>query len=95
MINVISCVGEKNGKIKIVSSFSAIKLYFVIRNVLNNKTIILLTVAENPDLLYSARFRRITTKKPTGSISQQFGCLTHNDLGVSIQGEWADVACRY
>ena len=44
-IYVISCVGEKNGKIKIVSSFSAVKLCFVI-NVLNNKLIILLNLAE-------------------------------------------------
>ena len=34
-IYVISCVGEKNGKIKIVLSFSALKLTFVI-NVLND-----------------------------------------------------------
>ena len=46
-INVISCVVEKNGKIKIVSSFSKIKLCFVI-NVLNNKTIIPLNLAEYP-----------------------------------------------
>ena len=44
---LISCVGEKNGKIKFVSSFSAIKQCFVI-NVLNNKTIILLNLAEYP-----------------------------------------------
>ena len=42
---VISCVGEKNSKIKIVSSFSAIKLYFVI------KTIILLNLVEHPLIL--------------------------------------------
>ena len=41
------CQGEKNDKIKIVSIFSEIKLLFVI-NVLNNKTIILLNVAEYP-----------------------------------------------
>ena len=34
-IYVIFCVGEKNGKIKIVSSFSSIKLRFV-SNVLDN-----------------------------------------------------------
>ena len=39
-IYVISCVGEENGRIKIVSSFSAIKLCFVIYK-LNNKTITL------------------------------------------------------
>ena len=38
-IYVISRVGGNNGKIKIISSFTAIKLYFVI-TVLNNKTII-------------------------------------------------------
>ena len=59
-IYVISCVGEKNGKIKIVSSFSAKELCFVI-NVLNNKTIILLNLTEYPLILatsakYSARF---------------------------------------
>ena len=37
--------GEKNGKMKIVSSFSSIKLCFVI-NVLNNKTVIPLSLAE-------------------------------------------------
>ena len=42
---VISCVGKKNGKIKVVSSFSAIKLCFV-SNALNNKTIILLNLVE-------------------------------------------------
>ena len=44
-IYVISCVGEKNGKIKMASSFSAIKLCFVI-NELSNKTIILFNVAQ-------------------------------------------------
>ena len=72
VIYVISCVGEKNGKIKIVSSFRAVKLCFVI-NVLNNKTIFLLNLAEYPPDFsqlglrplglsirrYSARFRRI------------------------------------
>ena len=38
----------KNGKIKIVSSFPAIILCFLI-NALNNKTIILLNLAEYPD----------------------------------------------
>ena len=42
----VSCVAGKNGKIKIVSSFSTIKLCFVM-NVLNNKTIILLNLAES------------------------------------------------
>ena len=46
-INPISCVGEKNGKIKIVSSFSAIKLCFAI-NVLNIKAIIWLNLAKIP-----------------------------------------------
>ena len=49
-------VGEKNGKIKIVCSFSAIKLCFVI-NVLNNKTIILFSLAEYP-LILAKRGRR-------------------------------------
>ena len=68
VIYVISCVEEKNDKIKIVSSFSAIKLCFVI-NVVNNKTIILLNFAENPLTLnyptapsakYQAIFRTIS-----------------------------------
>ena len=46
-IYVILCIGEKNGKIKIVSSFPEIKLCFVI-NMLNNKTIIVLNLAEYP-----------------------------------------------
>ena len=64
-IYVISRVREKNGKIKIISSFSAIKLCFVI-NVLNNKTIILLNVAEYLLILadeavkYQAIFRAIS-----------------------------------
>ena len=41
------CVGEKNGEIKIISSFSVIKQCFVI-NVLNNKTIILLSLVNIP-----------------------------------------------
>ena len=49
-IYVISCVREKYRKIKIVSCFSSIKLCFVI-NVLNNKTIILLNLAEYPLIL--------------------------------------------
>ena len=44
-IRKLVCRGKKNGKIKIVSSFSAIKLYFVV-NVLINKTIVLLNLAE-------------------------------------------------
>ena len=48
-INVISCVAEKNGKIKIAPSFSAIKLCFVI-NKLNNKTNTLLNVREYPPI---------------------------------------------
>ena len=42
-IYIISCVGEKNVKIKIISSFSAIKLCFAIK-VLNNKAIVLLNL---------------------------------------------------
>ena len=42
-----SCVGEENGKIKIVSSFSGNKLCLVI-NALNNKTIILLDIVGYP-----------------------------------------------
>ena len=45
-IRNIVCRGE-NGKIKIVSSFSAIKTCFVV-NVLNNKTIVLLNLVEYP-----------------------------------------------
>ena len=65
-IYVTSCVGEKNGKIKIISSFSAMNLRFVI-NVLNNKTNLLLNRTVYPLILanirrYSARFRRIIVK---------------------------------
>ena len=49
-IHIILCVGEKNGKIKIVSSFSVIQRCFVI-NVLNNKTIILLNLVGYPLVL--------------------------------------------
>ena len=45
-VYVISCVGEKNGKMKIVSSLFAIELKLCfISTVLNNKTIILLNLA--------------------------------------------------
>ena len=58
VISVILCVGDTNGKIKIVSSFSAIKLCFVI-NVLNNKTIILLNLAEYRPTASSAQYQAI------------------------------------
>ena len=54
-VYVISCVGEKNGEIRIVSNFSAIKLYFVI-NVLNNKTMILLNLAKYPLILANSAY---------------------------------------
>ena len=47
--------GEKLGKIKIVSSSSAIKLRFVI-NVLKNKTIIMLNLVEYPLILANAAY---------------------------------------
>ena len=59
-IYVISCIKEINGTIKIVYSFSAIKLCFVV-NVLNNETIILFNLAEYPLILvYEAIFRAIS-----------------------------------
>ena len=53
---VISFVGEKNGKIMIVSSFSAIKLFLVINMLNNNETIILLNLAEYPLILANSAF---------------------------------------
>ena len=49
-IYVISYVGEKNGKIKIVSSFS------VLFNVSNNKTLILLSLVEYPLILANSAY---------------------------------------
>ena len=54
-IYVISCVVERNGRVEIVSNFSAIKRCFVI-NVLNNKTIILLNLAEYHQILANSAF---------------------------------------
>ena len=54
-IYVIPCVKEKNGKIKIISSFSVIKLCFVI-NLLNNKTIIPLNLAKYPKISASSDY---------------------------------------
>ena len=71
-----SCVGETNGQFKMVASFSALKLCFVV-NALNNKTknpvhscgitlILAMQLCQRPRLLsirrYSARFRRMTVK---------------------------------
>ena len=47
---IISCVGMKNDKVKIVYRFSAIKLCFAV-NVLNNKKFILLNLAKYPLIL--------------------------------------------
>ena len=54
-IYVISCVRKTNGKIKIVSSFSVIKLHLVI-NVFNNKTNIQLNLAEYLLILASSAY---------------------------------------
>ena len=51
-------LGEKNGKIKIAYSFSTIKMCFVI-NVFNDKTIILLNLAEYPLILAKRGWRGI------------------------------------
>ena len=64
---LISCVGKKNGKINTVSSFSAMKLCFVI-SVLNNKTIIPLNFGEYPLFLANSTYGlveiRVLTFRP-------------------------------
>ena len=44
MVRIISCVGEKNGKRKIISSIAAI--FCFVTKMMKNKTIILLNLAE-------------------------------------------------
>ena len=57
-MNLISWVGEKNGKINILSIFSAMQLCFGI-NLLNNKTITQLNVAEYPLILATKAYSLI------------------------------------
>ena len=57
VIYIISFAWGKKDKIKIVSSFSVVNLRFVI-NVLNNKTIILLKLAEYPLIFASGDIAR-------------------------------------
>ena len=76
----------ENGKIKIVTSFSVIRLCFVI-NVLNNNTVILLTrLAEYPQILANSAYGLVDKCHAIFRVISQDNCeLVAGEMNMQVR----------